>query len=290
MRSSNCLCFCVRFRVLWGLAALLPLLLARPAAAQTPSPLAEWQYSAGIQLQRLFEPTIPTWQTELGVGTQLAPISDGLERYTVQPGPVVDVRYKDIAFASTGEGIGVNLFSFSHVRVGAAITYDLGRPVGSYASWLKGLPTVRPAAETKFFADWALARSFPLDLRIDVRKQFGATHGWIGDVGLYTPLPGSSKHFAWFAGPSMTVANARYMQGYFGVSDYQSLVSRFRPYDARSGLKSIGGGFTAAWLPTPHWIFNCSAAADRLMGSAAESPITQDKVEGVFSTSVMYKF
>jgi hypothetical protein len=110
-----------RSRAGFALCTLLGLgllVLAAPARAQTPSPLAEWQYSSGIQLQRLFEPSIPTWQTELGLGAQFNPIYDGAGRYSTTPGPVIDIRYKDIAFASTGEGIGANLFSFRHVRFG----------------------------------------------------------------------------------------------------------------------------------------------------------------------------
>src|SRR5271170_6352086 len=104
-----------RKRAVFSIVAIL-FLFVRPAHAQTPSPLAEWQYSAGIQLQRLFEPTIPTWQIELGLGSQFAPVADGLARYRVLPGPVVDVRYMDYAFVSSGEGIGANLLTFSHVR------------------------------------------------------------------------------------------------------------------------------------------------------------------------------
>src|ERR1700728_4730353 len=88
-----------RKRAAFSIVAIL-FLFVRPAHAQTPSPLAEWQYSSGIQLQRLFEPTIPTWQVELGLGTQFGPVSTGLWRYKVQGGPAIDIRYKDIAFAS----------------------------------------------------------------------------------------------------------------------------------------------------------------------------------------------
>ncbi len=81
---------------------VLGVLSFRVAVAQTPSPLEEWQYSSGIQLQRLFEPTVPKWQVEFGLGSQFGPASDGLKRYRVQGGPAIDIRYKDIAFLSTG--------------------------------------------------------------------------------------------------------------------------------------------------------------------------------------------
>lgn len=274
---------------LWlGIAGLC--LLASNAQAQTPSPLAEWQYSSGIQLQRLFEPTIPTWQVELGLGSQFAPIADGLDRYQVQPGPVIDIRYDDYAFISSGEGIGINFLTFSHFRIGAAVTYDLGRRVREDFSHLKGLNNIQAAPEAKLFAEYTLAKIFPLTLRVDVRRQIGATDGLIGDVGAYTPMPGSSKHFAWFAGPSATYGDRRYMNAYFGVTPYQTTTSDYRQFDGQEGFKSAGLGISAAWLVTPHWIINVSSAANRLLGSAAASPITQTKYQGVVSLSAMYKF
>jgi outer membrane scaffolding protein for murein synthesis (MipA/OmpV family) len=263
---------------------------ARPAAAQTPSPLAEWQYSSGIQLQRLFEPTIPTWQVELGLGAQYAPVFDGIGKYQVQPGPVIDIRYKDYAFASTGEGVGFNLFSFRHISFGAAVTYDLGRSPHLDGSALSGLGTIHPAPELKIFATTALAEAFPLVIRVDARKQLGATNGYIGDAGAYLPLPGSSQTFVWFAGPTVTLADSRYMNAYFGVSQVQAENTRYRRYKASAGFKSAGFGVSSDYFVTAHTIISVNAAFNRLLGSAANSPITRSKYEAVVSVAALYKF
>jgi outer membrane scaffolding protein for murein synthesis (MipA/OmpV family) len=274
----------------WLFAILGVLIAVHPAQAQTPSPLAEWQYSSGVQLQRLFEPSVPTWQVEVGLGAQYAPDFEGAGRYQAQPGPVVDIRYKDIAFASTGEGIGVNLFSFRHISVGAAISYDLGRSPHIDGQDLSGLGTIHPAPELKLFATTVLMKSFPLTIRVDVRKQLGATDGLVGDIGAYLPMPGSSKHFAWFVGPTVTLADGRYMNGYFGVSDTQAASTLYPVYKASPGFKSAGLGVSADYFLTPHVIINMSGAYERLLGSAAKSPITQTKNETVISLSALYKF
>jgi outer membrane scaffolding protein for murein synthesis (MipA/OmpV family) len=275
-----------------ALAASLLLLLAalRPAAAQTPSPLAEWQYSSGIQLQRLFEPTVPTWQVELGAGGQFAPVADGIARYQVQGGPAINIRYKDLFFASSGEGIGFNLFSFRHIRFGAAVTYDLGRSPHEDGEALTGLGTIHAAPEAKIFATTVLTESFPLTIRVDARKQIGATNGYIGDVGAYLPMPGSSAKFAWFLGPTVTVADKRYMNAYFGISATQAANTHYRQYKANGGFKSAGLGLSTVYFVTPHFIIALNGAFDRLLGSAALSPITQTKYEMVGSLSALYKF
>jgi len=272
---------------LFGLSLLV---LAAPARAQTPSPLAEWQYSSGIQLQRLFEPSIPTWQTELGLGAQFNPIYDGAGRYSTTPGPVIDIRYKDIAFASTGEGIGANLFSFRHVRFGAAISYDLGRSPHLDGKSLSDLGTIHPAPEIKIFADYTLAKWLPIDIRVDGRKQLGATNGYIGDVGAYMPLPGSSQKFAWFAGPTVTIADNRYMNAYFGISNHQAAQTHYRLYKASGGFKSAGIGVSAVYFVNPHVIISLNGAFDRLLGSAADSPINQSKYQAAGTLAALYKF
>jgi len=275
------------FGLIAGLAAML---VAHTARAQTPSPLAEWQYSSGIQLQRLFEPTIPQWQVELGLGAQYAPVFDGLSRYQAQPGPAIDIRYKDIAFASSGEGVGVNLFSFRHVRFGAAVTYDLGRSPHLDGADLSGLGTIHPAPEIKIFAGYALAKAFPLVIRVDARKQIGATNGYIGDAGAYLPMPGSSQVFAWFVGPTVTLADSRYMNAYFGISQEQAAHTRYHQYKASAGFKSAGLGVSADYFVTPHVIIALNGAFNRLLGSAANSPITRTKYEAVGSIAALYKF
>ena len=168
-----------RHKNLWLLLGSLGAFgVAHAAHAQTPSPMVEWQYSSGVQLQRLFEPTIPVWQAEVGLASQFAPVADGLRRYQVQPGPVIDIRYKDEAFVSTGEGIGVNLLSFSHFRVGAAVSYDLGRPMHNDGEALNGLGNINPAPEAKIFASYALAKGFPLTNALVSYARYSAK--WFG--------------------------------------------------------------------------------------------------------------
>ncbi len=270
--------------VMGGIAA------AGPALAQTPSPLAEWQYSSGIQLQRLFEPTIPTWEVELGLGTSLQPAAPGLERYKIQAGPAIDIRYKDRFFLSSGEGIGANLFSFRHISVGAAITYDLGRSPHIDGRDLNGLGTIHPTPEIKIFATWVVSKSFPLTIRVDERKQLGASYGYIGDVGAYMPMPGSSEKFAWFFGPTLTWANTRYMNTYFGVSHTQAASTRYSYYKPHGGLDSTGAGLSADYFVNPHVIVNVAAAYSRLLSSASDSPITQNSNQGFVSITGLYKF
>jgi outer membrane scaffolding protein for murein synthesis (MipA/OmpV family) len=261
-----------------------------PAEAQTPAPLQEWQYSAGVPLEKLMAPEIPAWQIAVGAAGAFQPRYDGADRYHFEGGPSIDIRYSDLYFASTGEGFGANVLQGENWRVSIAAAYDLGRRGQDDDEHLHGLGNINPSPELKLAADYVISKSFPLVLRADIRRSFGGSNGWIGDLGAYMPLPGSSKTFFWFAGPSVTFADSKYMNSWFGVSDVQAADSSYSPYHASAGLKSAGFGVSAIWFFQKHWFAACDFALEQLVGSAARSPITQRSSNGVLDLSINYEF
>jgi outer membrane scaffolding protein for murein synthesis (MipA/OmpV family) len=272
--------------------AALAICTFAPHAAwpQSPSPLEEWQYSGGIILSRLFEPDLPDWSRVLGVAAETQPVYAGANAYKVQGGPVINIQYKDIAFASTGDGIGVNVLRGDHYRVGAAIAYDLGRKERDDYTNLRGMGDISIAPVAKVFASYVLSKKFPLILRVDARQILGGANGTVGDAGIYMPLPGSSRKFVMFAGPSATFATHHYLQSEFGVSAAQSLASGHPEFDAHSGIESIGFGFSATRFITRHWLVNLDAAITKLKGSANISPITESGTQRELAMSFDYQW
>ncbi|WXK36758.1 MipA/OmpV family protein [Mycetohabitans rhizoxinica] len=271
-------------------AAMALMLYTAPTQAQTPSPLGEWQYSAGIALQKLYVSSTPEWETRLGIGTTFKPRYDGENRYHTLVGPSVDMRYRDLAFLSTGEGIGVNVLRGPNWRISVAAAYDLGRRGHDDPSRLNGLGNISPAPEMKIAAEYAVSKQFPLVLRGVATRSFGGSNGWWFDLGTYMPLPGSSETFYWFAGPSVTFADAKYMNSWFGVNPDQAAQSGYRRYDARAGLKSAGFGITMVYFVNKHWFVSADGAFKRMLGSAADSPITRSRLNGVCDVSINYQF
>ena len=273
----------------YGVAVFAAILAGVPAVqAQTPSPLQEWQYSSGIALQKLFEPNLPDWRLVMGAAVEHKPLYDGAELTRTIGGPVINIRYKDLWFASIGEGLGVNLWSGAHYRAGLALTYDLGRYVHDDVTHLTGLGDLKIAPAPKAFISYVISKSFPLVVRADVRQIIGGADGLLADIDAYLPLPGSSQRFIMFAGPSYTYADHRYMQREFGVTTTQSNASGYPVYDAHSGSDEMGFGFSSTLFITSHVLLNLDAAINHLLGSAAESPITQRRTQHVFVLSVAY--
>jgi outer membrane scaffolding protein for murein synthesis (MipA/OmpV family) len=257
--------------------------------SQTPSPLQEWQYPGGVILDKLFEPNLPEWSVVFGAAAEVKPLYDGAQLYRGEGGPVIDIRYRDIAFASVGEGLGVNILHGEHYRAGVSIGYDLGRRESDDLGHLHGLGNIAPAPVLKVFGSYVISKHFPLVMRADVRQIVGGADGLLGDLEAYLPLPGSSKTLVMFAGPSITFANRRYLQKTFGVTTVQALASGYPVYDAHAGSNAVGVGFSATRFIGSRWLINVDAAANRLLDSASESPVTQKNVQRVLAISIAYR-
>jgi len=248
----------------------------RAAFSQTPSPLQEWQYSAGVVLFRMFEPNQPDWRSQIGLAAEPRPAYEGARNYRTLAGPVIDVRYRDIYFASTGEGIGVNFLRGENYLDGISVGYDFGRRESDDLTHLKGLGNIEVAPVFKLFGSYVVSKQFPLVIRADVRRFVGGAGGWVGDLEAYAPLPGSSKKFVMFAGPSVTFADRRHMQTTFGVNESQSLASGYPVFAAHGGMNAAGLGFSATRIISTRWLLNASLAVNRLIGSARNSPFTHE--------------
>jgi outer membrane scaffolding protein for murein synthesis (MipA/OmpV family) len=260
------------------------------AFAETPSPLQEWQYSTGSVLEKLFDPNAPDWRYVVGLATEYKPLYDGSQPYRYLIGPVIDVRYRDIAFASVGEGLGVNVIRGPNYRVGIALDYDLGRHVDDDENHLRGLGDINAAPVVKVFASYVVSKQLPLVLRFDARQFVGGAEGAVADIEAYLPLPGSSKTLVMFVGPSLTLADHHYMQTEFGVTKAQSIASGYPIYDAHGGSNAIGLGFTATHFINDRWLINMDAAINHLLGSGNDSPITQRSLQRIVVLSAAYKF
>jgi outer membrane scaffolding protein for murein synthesis (MipA/OmpV family) len=280
-------------KILRSIAVLTLVLMAwRPhgAQAQSQSPLQEWQYDGGVILARLFEPNLPEWRTIVGVASEVQPAYDGARAYRVSEGPVFNVFYRDIAFFSTGEGFGYNFLRGDHYQIGVGLTYDLGREQKLEAN-LTGMGDIKAAPVGKLYGQWVLSKRFPLILRLAARQYIGGAQGAVGNASIYMPLPGSSKTFVMFAGPSVTAGTMHYLQTMYGVSAQQAMTSGHPQFDfTRPGTSDEGVGFSATKFIGSHWLINLDSAISEVRGEPARSPLVERKTQRVLALSFEYHF
>ena len=79
----------------------------------------------------------------------------------------------------------------------------------------------------------------------------------------------------WTAGGGISAADSQHMRSYFGVTPQSALSSGRREYAPSAGLRDVhvGIGFTHAL--SPRWVTFGSMGISRLIGPAAQSPLTQ---------------
>jgi outer membrane scaffolding protein for murein synthesis (MipA/OmpV family) len=237
----------------------------------------------------MFEPDLPEFRVISGIGSDIQPVYDGSRAYRVLGGPVINVQFKDIAFISTGDGIGYNLVHKRGLQLGVGIAYDRGRKERDDYTNLTGTGDKPLSAVPKLFGTWVVSPEFPLVIRGDLRHLLRAGGGSIADLGAYFPLPGSSPHLAMFLGPSITVADKRYLQDLYGVTNRQSASSRHVAYSiGQSGIEAAGLGFSATWTLSRHYLLNIDAAINHLAHLASDSPLVERASGHVVALSFDY--
>jgi outer membrane scaffolding protein for murein synthesis (MipA/OmpV family) len=273
------------------LALVLFACLPHGAQAQSQSPLQEWQYDGGIILARLFEPNLPEWRDIAGVAAEVQPVYNGARAEKLGGGPVVNIYYRDVAFFSTGEGLGYNFLRGDHYQIGVGLTYDLGRDQKLDGANLNGMGDIKAAPVGKLYGSWVLSKKFPMILRVAARQYIGGAQGAVGDASVYLPLPGSSKTFVMFAGPSITLGTAHYLQTMYGVTEQQALASGHPEYDiTRAGTSDAGVGFSATKFIGKHWLINLDSAISQVRGTPARSPLIEQRTQRVLALSFEYHF
>lgn len=252
--------------------------------------MQEWQYPGGIALEKLFTPQVPKWDVIAGIAISTKPAYTGASQYEAAGGPVLNIRYRDRLFLSSGEGLGVDVVSRKHYRISLAVGLDLGRRMSWHYSTLRGLGDIPRAPFFKLAGAYVISKRAPVIVRADVRKIAGGAAGLEGDLEVYSPLPGSSRKLIMFAGPSVTFADRKHLQTSYGISPLQAQRSGYPVYAAHGGLEAAGFGFSATRFFTPHLLANANLSVSELLGSAARSPIVERKAQGSLTLSVAYRW
>ena len=256
-----------------------------PVFSEDAVALPEWILSAGVPLLAHSGEKRPTWDITALMAVQVMPRYPGAQSARVQVLPLLDIRYKDFAFLSAIEGLGINLSQSASHRLGIALTYDPGRSSHD-APVLKNLGSIRPAAEGKFFADYVI---FPVVLRTDVRHSIGGYPGVIADGAVYVPVF-VSDHWVIFSGASFTWASRSFINAYFGISPAQANASGLPVYETGAGLRSAGLGSDMTWTINGHWLLNAALSAQRFSNRVYQSPLVQTRIETAASVALGYSF
>ncbi len=90
--------------------------------------------------------------------------------------------------------------------------------------------------------------------------------------------------------PTISWADAKFTQSYFGVTAAQAARTGFAEFKTKGGIRSVGVALGATYKIDPNWSVNATASISQLQGDAARSPLTQKRGQAVAGVGVSYKF
>jgi outer membrane scaffolding protein for murein synthesis (MipA/OmpV family) len=219
------------------------------------------------------------------------PTFEGSDRYHVLPVPLVNITYDDM-ISLNYKGLNV-YWHTGDLRIGAGLTYNGGRDDnedGFFSNGddrLRGMGDIDSALGLKAFASYRL---WMVDLSAAMTKYIGDDNdGVVVDLGLAMPCKPT---------PKLTItphagaiwANNDYMQTFFGVTSTQAAASGFARHEAGAGVKDIRAGVDANYRFDEHWFLNISTDVKRLVGDAADSPISFSDTGVTAAAMVGYRF
>jgi outer membrane protein len=210
----------------------------------------------------------------LGLGLGYAAAYPGSDTNKSRVLPLVKLEYG--RFFIGGEdagapGIGFRFVDTTSWKAGIVYAHDLTTPrKESDSARLDGMGDIGKTNRVGLFASYQY-RDFTLGSRL-VRS--GDDQGTRIDIFGKTRFDtGSGLRLT--AGPTATWANREYNQTYFGVDADQSARSGLAQYHPSSGLTSVAMEFGASYPLGHDWLFGSRLTLGRLMGDAAQSPLTE---------------
>jgi outer membrane scaffolding protein for murein synthesis (MipA/OmpV family) len=204
-------------------------------------------------------------------------------RYTVSNTGAFVTRRKDDVF----RGLGVDLKQSEAIRFNFALRIDRGRRSATSES-LQGLQNVPATLRGRA----SITRPFDRGFKGSVGWSPDLLHrggGQTADVGLShdrTLSPG----LTWNVGAGVSWGNARFMRSYYGVTPEESVASGYPAYTPGAGWKDASLGTTWRLDVDKRWVAFWGGSVTRVLGPAAESPLTRQRNQWSLTGGIAWRF
>lgn len=240
-----------------GLAALALLLTGPALAADPPTPDAHRQ---GFELN-------------LGAGPLLYPAYPGARISRVLPFPYIAGGWGERVEFDLLDGLRIAALSAGGFSAGPAARLRFGRTTADDRAQLQGL---RRFPDTVELGGYAAYEAGPLYLDLTGTQDVARAHG--GAVLDGRALIGARLGaVAVQAGPALRAVTRAFDAAYYGISANRAAASGRPVYAAQGGLERAGALFNAEWRLSERLVLHGFVEYDRLLGSAARSPLVQGK-------------
>ncbi|QSR19673.1 MipA/OmpV family protein [Novosphingobium sp. KA1] len=253
-------------------AACLPLLWAGSANAQQWGRLPTEQSSSADDDHVI-----------IGVGAGYAPSYQGADDYRVLPMPAIDVDVGPF-YANLRNGVGIKAVDTGKITLGGGVTVMPGYRSKDVPD---GIGKLSIGVGGRLFAS---VNAGGVVATVGATKGFaGGTKGLLADASVSYPIPVTSR-ITVIPTVMTTWADSKYNNGYFGVSESQSLASGLSQFEMGSGFKDASAMLTVSYRMTDHIIVSASGGVTTLLGDVKDSPLVYHTTQPAGFMSVGYRF
>lgn len=244
------------------------------------------------------------WEFEIGAGVGYGSKYEGSDDMEVEFLPVLGITWNDTVFLTTEDGLGVVAYDDHDFTVAVSLDYDWGRDQ-SDSSDLRGLGDVDGAPTLNLGLEYEVGPVTPF---VELTRHLGGPDGLEVSFGVETMIPLSvllgeepastaaesddedESGPAFLAAISTTWSDDKYMDSYFGINSTQSARSGLSRFNAESGFKTVGAELGFVYPVFESWEIRTMVEYARLIGDAADSPISKDDDVLFGGLAVSYKF
>lgn len=240
----------------------------------------------------------PKWEGAIGLIGRVGPEYEGASRQETKISPGFYLRYGRLTVTNASgfrtrkadevpRGATLALVQKEGLRVNLAARLDRGRDEGSSAAF-QGLGDIKPTVRAQISAEWRVQGPWSLTAGWSV-DALGRGGGNGGDVGL-TWEHRYSPDTVFNARAGIGLASDRYMQTRFGISEEQAQRSGRPIYTAGSGLRDVHANLGFRTELSKEWFVLGGITASRLLGPAADSPLTTQRNGVTASVGLAWRF
>lgn len=215
------------------------------------------------------------WIATVGAKLTVDPKYPGSDQYTVFGYPTIGLRRASDpeTYSALDDGFGIGISVTDWLRVGFAGDF-LGERNKDDDKQLKGLKPIDWTVEAGGFVE--LWPTEFLRGRVELKKAFNGSDGFVADLGMDAIVPLTESMSVAF-GPRVDLADSDYMRTYYGVTPKEAARNRAvnRAFRPDGGIESAGLAASVTYKWTEAWTTTVGGGWDRLLGDAADSPITK---------------
>jgi outer membrane protein len=214
------------------------------------------------------------WIVTVGVMTQYGPDFTGAKTNGISFVPQFSFRREgeSAEFSAPDDGVDYAIYDTPALKIGPVATFDPGRSRKADIS-LAGLDNFSWRVEAGAYVEFWPIQDF-IRTRIEMLRGLHSNDGFSANLG--ADMVRRYGDFTLSAGPRLVIADSDAMQFQFGVSPQAALRhGHVAAFEAGGGVQSMGVNATLNYDISEDWRLTIFDRYDRLVGDAADSPITR---------------